>query len=84
MVHMLKEYATPLFVLSLDSYQTSLAVVVLALSMLFFIICFIVVLAVIKIKAPKVRMVSSGCVPNLELLKNCNFHVFMSHVWGRR
>jgi hypothetical protein len=50
--------------------------------MLFFTICFIIILALNKIKAPKVRMVSSGYVPNLELPKHCNFHVFMSHVWG--
>jgi hypothetical protein len=68
--------------LSLDSYRASLAVVFLALSMLFFAICFIIILALNKIKAPKVRMVSSGYVPNLELPKHCNFHIFMSHVWG--
>jgi hypothetical protein len=27
-------------------------------------------------------MISSGYAPNLELPEHCNFHVFMSHVWG--
>jgi hypothetical protein len=65
-----------------NSYKASLFVVILSLGMLLFTICFIVILAINKMKSSKVRMSSSGYVPNLELPKHCSFHVFMSHVWG--
>ena len=42
----------------------------------------VVVLAVNKIRAPTVIMISTGHVPHLELPDHCSFHVFMSHVWA--
>jgi hypothetical protein len=68
--------------LSLDWYKASILVVVLAFGMLLVTAGFIIMLAISKIKAPTVRMASSGYAPNLELPKHCKFHVFMSHVWG--
>jgi hypothetical protein len=68
--------------LSLDSYRASILVVVLSLGMFLATAGLIIILAINKISAPSVRMASSGYAPNLELPKHCNFHVFMSHVWG--
>jgi hypothetical protein len=68
--------------LSLDSYKASLLVVVLLMCMLLVTVSLITILAANKIMAPTVRMESSGYAPNLELPEHCNFHVFMSHVWG--
>jgi hypothetical protein len=68
--------------LSLDSYKASILVVVLSLGMLLVTAGFIILLAINRIMAPTVRMTSSGYAPNLELPEYCNFHVFMSHVWG--
>jgi hypothetical protein len=68
--------------LSLDSYKASILVVILSMGMLLTTIGFLVMLAINKITAPTVRMVSSGYTPNLELPDDCKFHVFMSHVWA--
>jgi hypothetical protein len=68
--------------LSLDSYKASILVVTLSLGMLLVTAGVIIMLAINKITAPTVRMVSSGDAPDLELPEHCNFHVFMSHVWG--
>jgi hypothetical protein len=68
--------------LSLDSYKASVLVVVLSVGMLLLTVCFLVIFAINKITAPTVRMKSSEQAPNLELPEDCNFHVFMSHVWG--
>jgi hypothetical protein len=68
--------------LSLDSYKASILVVVLSLGMLLVTAGFIILLAINKIMAPTVRMALSGDAPDLELPEHCNFHVFMSHVWG--
>ena len=67
--------------LSLNSDKASMAVLLLALCMLSITIFLVVVLAVNKIRAPTVKMVSTGHAPRLELPDHCNFHVFMSHVW---
>jgi hypothetical protein len=68
--------------LSLDSYKASILVVVLSLGMLLVTVGVIIMLAINKITAPTVRMASTGYAPDLELPEHCNFHVFMSHVWG--
>jgi hypothetical protein len=68
--------------LSLDSYKASILVVILSLGMLLLTVSSIIILAINKITAPTVRMVSSGYAPDLELPEHCNFHIFMSHVWG--
>jgi hypothetical protein len=68
--------------LSLGSYKASILVIVLSLGMLLVTAGFIILLAINMITVPTVRMASSGYAPNLELPEHCNFHVFMSHVWG--
>eukprot|EP00592_Proboscia_alata_P023596 CAMPEP_0194424146 /NCGR_PEP_ID=MMETSP0176-20130528/23412_1 /TAXON_ID=216777 /ORGANISM="Proboscia alata, Strain PI-D3" /LENGTH=2584 /DNA_ID=CAMNT_0039233745 /DNA_START=230 /DNA_END=7984 /DNA_ORIENTATION=+ len=68
--------------LSLDSFKASVMVVILSMSMLLVTVGFLVLLTINKITAPTVFMVSSGYAPDLELPEHCNFHVFMSHVWG--
>jgi hypothetical protein len=68
--------------LSLDSYKASILVVILSLGMLLVTTYVIIMLTVNKIMSPSVRMSSSGYTPDLELPEHCNFHIFMSHVWG--
>ena len=67
---------------SLDSYRASVFVVVLTIIMLIMTIIFIIILSIIKIRAPTVKIISKKNAPNLELPKECHFHIFMSHVWS--
>ena len=67
---------------SLDSYNTSVLVVALAVGLLVFTVCLLIILVVNKAKEPFVSMVTTGYPPNLELPPECNFHVFMSHIWS--
>jgi hypothetical protein len=67
---------------SLDSYRASLVVVLLTASMIVIAIVSLVITTMNAITAPTVRLKTSGHVPNLEMPKECNYHVFMSHVWA--
>ena len=67
---------------SLDSYRASLVVVLLTASMIVIAIISLVITTMNAITAPTVRLKTSGHVPNLEMPKECNYHVFMSHVWA--
>jgi len=64
--------------LHLDSYKASIAVTVLAFGMLLITICALLLTA---IRAPIVRLKSTGYSPNLEMPPDCNHHLFLSHVW---
>ena len=68
--------------MSLDSKSSSMLVVLLSIGMFVFTIASLIIVAVAKIKTPKVYLVSTRYSPNLEKPPNCNFHVFMSHVWA--
>jgi hypothetical protein len=63
---------------SLNSRKASIVVLVLAMGMLLSTIGLVIILAVNKVVAPVVQMVSSGSFPNLELPESCNYHIFMS------
>ena len=65
--------------LSLDSYNASILVIVLAFSMFITTTGMVVVLAVRRVRAPTVRVVSTGYAPNLELPEECKYHVYMSY-----
>jgi hypothetical protein len=67
---------------SLDSYRASLVVVLLTASMIVIAIVSLVITTMNTITAPTVRLKTLGHVPNLEMPKECNYHVFMSHVWA--
>jgi hypothetical protein len=58
----------------LNSFRASIFVVVLPLGM--------IVTAINEIKTPTVRLVSTSDVPNLEIPRDCSYHMFLSHVWS--
>ena len=68
--------------MSLDSKSSSMLVVLLSIGMFVFTIASLIIVAVAKIKTPKVYLVSTRYSPDLEKPPSCNFHVFMSHVWA--
>jgi hypothetical protein len=65
---------------SLNSYNASVVVLVLALFMLILTACFVAILTINKIREPTVQMKSSGNAPNLELPEDCTSHVFVSYL----
>lgn len=68
--------------MSLDSSRASLVAVCLTAGMLVFTVLFLAVIASNKIRTPTVRLVSSGYSPRFEMPPDCDFHMFMSHVWS--
>jgi hypothetical protein len=67
---------------SIDPSNASLIVVIIVVGVLFLTIGFLVTLTYTKMTAPTVRMLPSGYAPHLDLPEDCNFHIFMSHVWS--
>ncbi len=67
---------------SFNFYRASTLALVLVIGMFIVTIVFLTIIALNKVNEPTVRLVSTGYPPQLEMPENCNFHIFMSHVWS--
>jgi len=57
-------------------------VVALTAAMLAVLLLVVLLKTISAVRAPTIRLASSGREPNLELPKRCTFHAFISHAWG--
>lgn len=65
-----------------DSYQATAFVVLLSVAMLIVSSLIILYKVTVAITTPTIRLVSSGREPLLDLPASCQYHAFVSHVWG--
>jgi hypothetical protein len=65
-----------------DSYRATAFVVLLSVAMLVVSTLIIVGKVAAAITAPAIRLVSSGREPLLDMPADCQYHAFVSHVWG--
>jgi hypothetical protein len=67
---------------SFDPFQASLLVVILIIGIMVVTVLSVIYLAIKTITAEHVSVVSTGHTPDLKLPGECNYHIFMSHVWA--
>ncbi len=65
-----------------SGFRASLIVVTLVFSVLVLTVVSILILGMYALNTPKTKLISTGHAPNLELPEQCNYHVFVSHVWS--
>ena len=71
-----------LFGSSFDSFKATALAVILTAAMLVALVLLIFIQSVNELKAPLVRLVSTGSTPRLIIPQECKYHIFVSHIWA--